>query len=55
MGEGRAQRRYARSQCLAVNRMESNFVMNPGHPEFGRITHAPAQPFDFNPRFFAIG
>jgi RES domain-containing protein len=44
-----------RVPSVAVNRMESNFVMNPAHPDFARITHAPSQAFDFNPRFFAIG
>jgi len=59
-GFGAAWVREARTAILrvpsiAVNRLESNFVLNPAHPEFARITHAPSQPFVFNPRFFAIG
>lgn len=44
-----------RVPSVAVNRMESNFVLNPAHPDFTRITHATAQSYVFNPRFFAIG
>jgi hypothetical protein len=31
--------------------MESNFVFNPAHPDFLKITHTKPQPFAFNPRF----
>jgi RES domain-containing protein len=44
-----------RVPSIAVNRLESNFVLNPGHPDFARITRAAPEPFAFNPRFFAIG
>ncbi len=44
-----------RAPSVAVNRMESNIVMNPAHPDFARIMHAPSQPHVFNPRFFALG
>jgi RES domain-containing protein len=57
---GEAWVREARSAVLrvpsvAVNRIESNFVFNPAHPDFMRITHEPAEAFVFNPRFFAAG
>lgn len=41
-----------RVPSIAVNRMESNFLLNPWHPEFSRIVHDPAEKFVFNPRFF---
>ena len=44
-----------RVPSIAVNLIESNFVFNPAHPEFARITHETAEAFVFNPRFFAIG
>ena len=37
---------------IVVQRMELNFVLNPAHPEFGRITHGAARPFAFDRRFF---
>ena len=37
---------------IVVQRMELNFVLNPAHPEFGRITHGAARPFGFDRRFF---
>ncbi len=40
-----------RVPSVAVNRMESNFLLNPNHPEFSAITHLAPQPFDFDPRF----
>ena len=57
---GEAWVREARSAVLrvpsiAVNRIESNFVFNPAHSEFGRVTHEAAEAFVFSPRFFAIG
>lgn len=47
----------ARSAVLAVpsivvQQMEWNFVLNPAHPEFRRITHGPARRFAFDQRFF---
>ena len=41
-----------RVPSIAVNRMESNFVLNPAHPDFARIGHDPAKRFIFDPRFF---
>ena len=40
-----------RVPSIAVNRMESNFVLNPGHPHFSQIRHDPPEEFVFNPRF----
>jgi RES domain-containing protein len=44
-----------RVPSIAVNRMESNFVLNPGHPDFARIGHDDPEPFIFDPRFFGSG
>lgn len=41
-----------RVPSIAVNRLESNFVLNPAHPGFGTIGRDPAEEFIFNPRFF---
>jgi RES domain-containing protein len=41
-----------RVPSIAVNRLESNFVLNPAHPEFARIEREAAEEFVFNPRFF---
>jgi RES domain-containing protein len=41
-----------RVPSIAVNGMESNFVINPAHPDFLQIRHDPAEEFIFNPRFF---
>jgi RES domain-containing protein len=41
-----------RVPSIAVNRMESNFVLNPAHPDFARIQAMPSIPFVFDPRFF---
>jgi RES domain-containing protein len=41
-----------RVPSIAVNRMESNLVLNPAHPDFGGIQHDTAEKFAFNPRFF---
>ena len=41
-----------RVPSIAVNRIESNFVLNPAHPDFARIRHDPPQKFVLNPRFF---
>jgi RES domain-containing protein len=43
-----------RVPSVAVNRMESNFVLNPAHPEFKRIGNDPPEMFDFDPRFFPL-
>lgn len=44
-----------RVPSIAVNRIESNFVFNPAHPAFTRVTHEPAESFVFSPRFFVLG
>jgi len=41
-----------RVPSIAVNRMESNFVLNPRHSEFPRIRHDSPSEFVFDPRFF---
>lgn len=38
---------------VAVNGMESNFVLNPRHPDFLRIQCEPPREFLFDPRYFA--
>jgi RES domain-containing protein len=43
-----------RVPSLAVNGMESNFVMNPAHPDFDRIGHLDSSKFAFDPRFFLL-
>lgn len=43
-----------RAPSAAVNRMESNFVLNPRHPDFSGIQHDAAEEFVFNPRFFEL-
>ncbi len=47
------------SQASAVLRVssvvvsgESNFLLNPAHPDFERIVVEPARPFEFDPRLF---
>ncbi len=42
-----------RVPSVAVNLLESNYVLNPAHPEFAQITRTPAEAFIFSPRFFA--
>jgi RES domain-containing protein len=37
---------------LAVHRIESNFVLNPAHPDFAQIRLSSSEPFPFDPRFF---
>lgn len=51
------QRRTAvlRVPSIAVNKLESNFVLNPGHPEFANIGRDPAEAFILSPRFFLSG
>ncbi len=41
-----------RVASVVVNRMESNFVLNPRHPDFSRIRHEVPREFPFDPRFF---
>jgi len=43
-----------RVPSIAVNRLESNFVLNPAHPEFAHIGRDPAEEFSFDPRFFLL-
>jgi RES domain-containing protein len=44
-----------RVPSIAVNRMESNFVLNPGHEEFPRIQLGKPEQFVCDPRFFLAG
>ncbi len=44
-----------RVPSIAVNRLESNFILNPAHPDFEGIHRGPAEEFIFNPRFFLSG
>ncbi|MBY0506841.1 MAG: RES domain-containing protein [Bryobacteraceae bacterium] len=45
------------SAVLRVNsvvvRGDSNFLLNPTHPDFSRITVEAAKPFEFDPRLFS--
>jgi RES domain-containing protein len=41
-----------RVPSIAVNKMESNFVLNPNHTEFQLIRHETSERFIFDPRFF---
>jgi len=41
-----------RVPSIAVNWMESNFLLNPAHPDFPSIQHGIAERFHFDPRFF---
>jgi RES domain-containing protein len=43
-----------RVPSMAVNRMESNFVLNPAHPDFSRIHPDTSEQFLFDPRFFLV-
>jgi RES domain-containing protein len=43
-----------RVPSIAVNKLESNFVLNPAHPEFTRIEHRVPENFVFDPRFFGL-
>jgi RES domain-containing protein len=40
---------------IVVQQMELNFVINPAHPDFRKITHGPAKAFAFDGRFFPGG
>ncbi len=44
-----------RVESIAVNRMESNFLLNPRHPDFARVEAAEPEEFIFSRRFFAVG
>jgi RES domain-containing protein len=37
---------------IVVQGMELNFVLNPAHADFKKITHGAARPFAFDARFF---
>ncbi len=50
----RASSAVLRVPSVAVNQMESNFVLNPAHPGFARIKHDAAEKYVFNPRFFLM-
>jgi RES domain-containing protein len=41
-----------RVPSIVVNKMESNYVINPLHRAFGRITKGETRPFVFDERFF---
>jgi RES domain-containing protein len=41
-----------RVPSIAMNRIESNFVFNPAHPDFVHIQHRKSEEFVFDPRFF---
>ena len=43
-----------RVPSVVVNRMESNFILNPRHAEFSRIRSDQPEEFVFDPRFFAL-
>jgi RES domain-containing protein len=40
-----------RVPSIAVNLLESNFLLSSSHPAFSAITHLAPRPFDFDPRF----
>jgi RES domain-containing protein len=44
-----------RVPSAAINRMESNFVLNPAHEDFAQIVHEGSEEFPFDPRFFLEG
>jgi RES domain-containing protein len=48
----RSRRALVLSVPSAVNPMEVNYLINPDHPDAGRLTVASAQPFIFDPRLF---
>jgi RES domain-containing protein len=39
---------------IVVQQMELNFVLNPAHPDFKKITHGDARSFAFDGRFFPV-
>jgi len=39
---------------IAVNRMESNYLLNPAHQDFARIRSAKPETFVFDLRFFGV-
>ena len=43
-----------RVPSIAVNRIESNFVLNPAHPDFAQIGRDQSEEFRFDPRFFLL-
>jgi RES domain-containing protein len=44
-----------RVPSIAVNRVESNFILNPHHPDFSRLHHDLPERFLFDPRLFLAG
>jgi RES domain-containing protein len=43
-----------RVPSVVVNRMESNFLLNPAHPEFSRIEVGSSLDFEFDARFVHV-
>jgi RES domain-containing protein len=43
-----------RVPSITVHKMESNFVLNPNHPDFSHLRSDASERFDFDPRFFAL-
>lgn len=41
-----------RVPSIAVQRMEANYIFNPGHPDFSSLRALAAEEFFFDPRFF---
>jgi RES domain-containing protein len=44
-----------RVPSIATNRLESNFIFNPAHPEFVKFKELESEEFAFDPRFFLAG
>ena len=44
-----------RAPSIAVNCIESSFILNPAHPDFAKIHHHEPEEFRFDPRFFPAG
>ncbi len=42
-----------RVPSIAVNGLESNYLLNPAHPQFSRIARQATVPFPFDERFFS--
>ena len=43
-----------RVPSIAVNKLESNFVLNPLHPDFTKITFSKSEPFSLDERFIVL-
>lgn len=52
LGSGRSA--VLRVPSKGVNRMESNFLINPAHRDFGRIHAGRSREFQFDSRFFPL-